>query len=250
MRTFILLCFLLVSLFLQLSSSSTALLLRRQFPMLLQLVNPQCVSQPGSSYDAFVQFKVFMKNHINLYACIICLDSQNQYMPLSRAATHEDLKSHVDHVRKMDREPAPMSSPLHVASELGSEAGSPSSHSRFASPTPSGIPASSLPTSDLFDLFGGRPTQSVHGPALPSDDPNQIYDDFAGELAQNRPSPNESSEFDSSDDEDAYNTWQKPESDDIMPEEHPESDGLLYQYDDRFAEEQRSKISVSTRIYV
>ncbi|KAJ7797935.1 hypothetical protein B0H14DRAFT_2618391 [Mycena olivaceomarginata] len=86
-------------------------------------------------------------------------------------------------------------------------------------------------------------------PALPSDDPNQIYDDFAGELAQNRPSPNESSEFDSSDDEDAYNTWQKPEIDDIMPEEHPESDGLLYQYDDQFAEEQRSKISVSTRIY-
>jgi hypothetical protein len=137
-----------------------------------------------------------------------------------------------------------------MSSPLASEAGSPSSHSRSASPTPSGIPASIRPTSDLFDLFGGRPTQSVHGPALPSDDPNQIYDDFAGELAQNRPSPNQSSEFDSSDDEDAYNTWQEPESDDIMPEEHPESDGLLYQYDDQFAEEQRSKISVSTRIYV
>ncbi|KAJ7848534.1 hypothetical protein B0H13DRAFT_1906711 [Mycena leptocephala] len=155
-------------------------------------------------------------------------------MPLSRAVTHEDFKSHVDRVRRMDREPAPMSSPL------ASEAGSPSSHSRSASPTPSGIPVSSRPTSDLFDLFGGRPTQSVHGPALPSDDPNQIYDDFAGELAQNRPSPNQSSEFDSSDDEDAYNTWQEPESDDIMPEEHPESDGLLYQYDDQFAEEQRN----------
>ncbi|KAJ7916453.1 hypothetical protein B0H13DRAFT_2449123 [Mycena leptocephala] len=127
-----------------------------------------------------------------------------------------------------------------MSSPLASEAGSPSSHSRSASPTPSGIPASSRPTSDLFDLFGGRPTQSVHGPALPSDDPHQIYDDFAGELAQNRPSPNQSSEFDSSDDEDAYNTWQEPESDDIMPEEHPESDGLLYQYDDQFAEEQRN----------
>ncbi|KAJ7882974.1 hypothetical protein B0H14DRAFT_2565056 [Mycena olivaceomarginata] len=69
--------------------------------------------------------------------------------------------------------------------------------------------------SNLFDLFGGRPSQSVHGPALPSDDADQIYDDFAGELAENRQSPDES---ESGDDEDAYNVWQEPEDDETTVE--------------------------------
>ncbi|KAF7349031.1 hypothetical protein MVEN_01424500 [Mycena venus] len=92
-----------------------------------------------------------------------------------------------------------------------------------------------------LDLFGGRPSNylSVHGPALPSDDPDQIYDDFAGELARNRPSPKESDESDSGDDEDDYNPFREPESDGITPLEHPESDGLFHQYDSQIAEEQR-----------
>lgn len=87
----------------------------------------------------------------------------------------------------------------------------------------------------MEDLFGGIPFRSVHGPVLPSDDPNQIYDDFSGDLARNRPSPGP---YNSDDDEDEESDFGEPPSDGILA---VESDGLLHQYNEEFAEEQRGK---------
>ncbi|KAJ7308592.1 hypothetical protein DFH08DRAFT_944451 [Mycena albidolilacea] len=68
---------------------------------------------------------------------------------------------------------------------------------------------------------------------LPSDDPNQIYDDFSGDLARNRPPPGL---YNSDDDEDKESDFGEPPSDGILA---VESDGLLHQYNEEFAEEQR-----------
>jgi hypothetical protein len=126
-----------------------------------------------------------------------------------------------------------MSSPLRTAQAADSDS---ESISRGSSPTRD-------PVGDSFDLFGGIPSAflprdlpSIHGPALASDDPNQIYDDFAGELACNRPS----SQYFSSDDEDNDNYSDELLSDDDTLD-LPESEGLLGQYDHQFAEEQRRK---------
>ncbi|KAJ7181855.1 hypothetical protein C8R46DRAFT_1313390 [Mycena filopes] len=126
-----------------------------------------------------------------------------------------------------------MSSPLRSPSKSAASA---SSRSRSPSPAASdpGTPIAGLAAP--FDLFGGRP--SVHGPALPMDDPSQIYDDFAGELVHNRPHE-ESDDEDGEEDED-YDTFRGPASDDTIPSEHPESEGLLGLYDNQFAEEQRN----------
>lgn len=161
---------------------------------------------------------------------------------LSQAVIHEDRQSHVARVRSLDREPAPMSSPLRATQ--GADSGSESEYHSQNSSTPSGTP--SPPNCNPFnedDLFAGipafTPIPSVHGPALPSDDPNQIYDDFSGELARNRPSP----EYFGSDDEDNYSDdLREPLSDGIM--DVPESEGLLGQYDDHLAEEQRCKFPI------
>ncbi|KAJ6538247.1 hypothetical protein B0H10DRAFT_1971665 [Mycena sp. CBHHK59/15] len=132
-----------------------------------------------------------------------------------------------------------MSSPLRLGGELDSDS---SDHSRTASPTPSGLVFRNAMANPVPDIFGGRP--SVHGPALPSDDPDQIYDDFFGEVSHNRPSPesfNDSSDAgDGSDVEDTPYDAEPPSDDTVMFSlEQPESDGLLYQHDGRLAEEQR-----------
>ncbi|KAF7364704.1 hypothetical protein MVEN_00340200 [Mycena venus] len=178
-----------------------------------QLVNPQ----------------LFTQNRNKSWKCLICPNSQ--YTILSQAIIHEDRRSHVGRVRNLDREPAPMSSPLRTAQAADSDSESTSRHS---SPIRD-------PVGDSFGLFGGIPSAflprhlpSVHGPALASDDPNQIYDDFAGELARNRPS----SQYFGSDDEDNDNYSDELFSDDDTLD-LPESEGLLGQYDDQFAEEQR-----------
>lgn len=174
---------------------------------------------------------VFTQNRSNGWKCLICPNSK--YTVLSQAVIHEDRQTHVARVRNLDREAAPMSSPLRATqgADSDSESGS----------TPSGTPSppNCDPIDEDYDLFAGIPSftgiPSVHGPALPSDDPNQIYDDFSGELARNRPSPEY---YDSDSDDDNYSDdLREPASDATM--DLPESDGLLGQYDDRFAEEQR-----------
>ncbi|KAJ7469075.1 hypothetical protein FB451DRAFT_1177071 [Mycena latifolia] len=91
-----------------------------------------------------------------------------------------------------------------------------------ASLTPSGTPSPPSPLreaeEDPFDLFSGRP--SVHGPALPSDHPNQIYDDFSGEVSRNRPSPQNLDDYWTNEDAnscDDCDDFQQPPSDGAMP---------------------------------
>ncbi|KAJ7825082.1 hypothetical protein B0H13DRAFT_1918803 [Mycena leptocephala] len=92
------------------------------------------------------------------------------------AVRHEDTRGHVNRVRHLDREPAPISSPLRATSETECESG------RGRSPSGSRSPPIRDPVDEFPDLFGGRP--SLHGPVPPSDNLNQIYDDFSGELAR------------------------------------------------------------------
>ncbi|KAF7334908.1 hypothetical protein MVEN_02240500 [Mycena venus] len=177
-----------------------------------QLVNPQ----------------FFIKDRANKWKCIICPDSD--YAILSKAVKHEDFKGHVTRVRQLDRVPAPISSPLRAFSEA-------EDHSSTAS-SPSGTPPSPFrePTEDLFS---GRPT--VHGPALPTDGPDQIYDDFAGQVGRNRPLPEsfDGSNLSDSDDYDNYfGSWDPP-SDGTVNWDQPESDGVFNAYDGQLAEEQR-----------
>ncbi|KAJ7436186.1 hypothetical protein FB451DRAFT_1379084 [Mycena latifolia] len=133
-----------------------------------------------------------------------------------------------------------MSSPMH-ASHTESESGH---QAQASSPAPSRT--SSLPSHDPVEeeeeelnIFGGRP--SLHGPALPSDHPDQIYDDFSGELVQNRPSPEPFGNFGDNNYPDYFRDRESPsDSEGFVPSEHPESDGFLGQYDvSQFAEEQR-----------
>jgi hypothetical protein len=184
---------------------------------------------------------VFTQNRNKHWRCLICPDSK--YTVLSQAVVHEDRTSHVAYVRSLDREPAAMSSPLRATRPANSD----SESSSRSSPTPSSSPPSRDPVDDSFDLFGGIPSAflpgglpSVHGPALASDDPNQIYDDFSGELAHNRPSP----QSPHSDGDDEYYSDDSLVDDDTL--EPPESDGLFGQYDDQFASEQRRKFLHST----
>ncbi|KAJ7038972.1 hypothetical protein C8F04DRAFT_1321658 [Mycena alexandri] len=188
-----------------------------------------CASHPWHfqmSQAQLVNPQLFIKNRSNAWKCIVCPNSK--YTVHSLAVRHEDHKSHVDRIRSLDREPAAMSSPLHASPKSESEF---SHHSRESSP--SGTPSPSNRDA-VEDLFGGIP--SVHGPALPSDDPNQIYDDFSGELARNRPSPGS---YHSDDDEENSSDFGEPPSDDVLPTGMPESDGLLNQYHAQFADEQR-----------
>lgn len=166
--------------------------------------------------------------------CLICPNST--YTPLSKAVQHEDNKSHVARVRTLDRTPAAMSSPLHATSDSESEASESGRNSRpCSSRSRSHSPFSLL--DEEFDLFGDRP--SVHGPALPADDPNQIYDDFSGELARNRPSPKSFDDSDSSDDENCFGDFQGPQSDGTIP-----GTGLVYM--DMHKDNKSSKIIRAT----
>lgn len=163
-----------------------------------------------------------MKGRSNKWKRMICPNSD--YTIFSQAVRHKGNRGHVNRVRHLDREPAPISSPLRATSETESESG----HGR--SPSGSRSPPIRDPVDEFPDLFGGRP--SLHGPALPSDNPDQIYDDFSGELARNRPSPESSDQsFGSSSDSEGYDdyldTSRDPPSDGTIPWELPESDGLM-----------------------
>jgi hypothetical protein len=83
----------------------------------------------------------------------------------------------------------------------------------------------------------------VHGPALPTDDPDQIYNDFAGQVGRNRPLPESFNGSNPSDSDDYGNYFDRrdPPSDGTVHWDQPESDGVLNTYDGQLAEEQRRK---------
>jgi hypothetical protein len=132
-------------------------------------------------------------------------------------------------VRQLDRPANPFPSAPHTPD-------------REASPASPDTPDNPVDPISSPGLFQATPI-SIRGPALPSDDEDQIYDNFSGELAYNRP------HFDADDDE-----W--PESDEDDPEniphfsndraildshesptplpDFPESDGLLMEHGNTF----------------
>jgi hypothetical protein len=198
--------------------------------MTSQLVNPQCLFHALSKKLLVKKIAlVFIKNRSNQWRCTICPDSD--FKILSKAVVHEDFRSHVTRVRQLDRVLAPISSPLRAPSETEDYFSTASSPSETP-PTPFREPTE--------DLFGGRP--AVHGPALPTDDPDQIYDDFGGEVGHNRPLP-ESLDDLSPEDYDDYLDLERdsPRSDGSAHWDQPESDGLFNAYNDQLAEEQRRK---------
>ncbi|KAJ6608824.1 hypothetical protein B0H10DRAFT_2301169, partial [Mycena sp. CBHHK59/15] len=184
----------------ELSSTKSLSLSGHVRPMSKELTNPQ----------------LFTCNRYDHYKCNICPGSS--FTVLSRARAHEDSVSHALLVRQLDRpeDPALVSSPQHHDGVESLHPGSP-------------LPGSSP---GLFQVE----TTSVHGPALPSDDEDQIYDDFSGELAYNRPSSDDEDNgyYDQEDDFSLYHDPHPPSdgpitynSDGPIAYDCPESDGLF-----------------------
>ncbi|KAJ7110945.1 hypothetical protein C8R44DRAFT_742719 [Mycena epipterygia] len=171
--------------------------------------------------------QLFTINPNNHYKCNICPESI--YMVFSRAKKHEDNKDHTRLARNLDHP----EDPVLIQPE------SPS----LADGTP---PRAATESPGLFHTDWA----SVHGPALDSDSEDQIYDDFSGELALNRPSfEDESDEEESWEIHGSHQPSDGPiqlyeeESDHSSPHieslpssdgpELPESDGLLMDRDER-----------------
>ncbi|KAF7328630.1 hypothetical protein MSAN_02475000 [Mycena sanguinolenta] len=187
------------------------------FCLILLLFSPHSLTSTEMA-PQLVNPQLFTQSRSNGWKCLICPHSN--YTVLSQAIRHEDRQSHDTRVRTLDREAAPMSSPLRTTTRVDpgkdsdSESGNQSDSSSDTGPSRT-IP----PSCEEDDLFAGlpfsAPTTSVHGPALASDDPDQIYDDFSGELARNRPSfQNLDSDDDDDDDnypdllQDSFSRWE------------------------------------------
>ncbi|KAA1475151.1 hypothetical protein DENSPDRAFT_883338 [Dentipellis sp. KUC8613] len=120
-------------------------------------------------------------------------------MPRSKAIVHEATEGHVRNVREHDGE-GPITDLLAASDEIPSHE-EPLLHSPLlpSSPgcfefifSPDNKGTASLDDSQLSEgpelLFAVPAT--VHGPALPSDPPSQIYDDYGGNLAAYKPTLN------------------------------------------------------------
>ncbi|KAI0669224.1 hypothetical protein C8Q78DRAFT_1042302 [Trametes maxima] len=156
--------------------------------------------------------KFFLQNHrTGYYKCLLC--DEHQYEPLSRAIQHEDSARHTRKVRMHDR-PDEFSSPFHTSTEVediedinddttgsyedlrevhsfsswrSSGEGPPQAstedlgvHSDFAAlPPPEDLVQDGVSVfhSPVYDSY------TVHGPALVDDSPDQLYDNWGGELA-------------------------------------------------------------------
>lgn len=176
---------------------------------------------------------------------------------MSRARTHEDTPSHTRLARNLDR--AQPEDPVLVPIESSGFAGDIDYAPAGTTPSPD------RPQSESPGLL--RPDQSsIHGPALPEDDEDQIYDNFSGDLAFNRPGFDLEDDSTSDSDEDDADVWEESpasrrpcygpilelaeaefenspannsnlclSSDDLNL---PESDGLLMDHDKQFDETQ------------
>ncbi|KAJ7289869.1 hypothetical protein C8J57DRAFT_1494281 [Mycena rebaudengoi] len=121
-------------------------------------------------------------------------------MSFSRAVRHEDTTAHVSHVRRLDRNknlPSPpllarplSQPPLNVReSQILDDEDVPQSpysasqrglHDYWVDSHPSPPSRSQWTPHDDIEDAGFSPHPSIHGPALDSDDEDQIYNDYAG----------------------------------------------------------------------
>ncbi|KAF7971893.1 hypothetical protein HWV62_19513 [Athelia sp. TMB] len=188
---------------------------------------------------------LFIQDGRGNFACTAC---PTGYESLRRALRHEDTARHVERVRLLDRR-APISSPLREhnpshntpspesTSDIQSGNSSPAQSPHDSHNRPDPGDDSSVPTAQTQpgDLFGDL--HSVHGPALPEDDADQIYDDFIGNHATQRyqtPPDDTDTEDNSASEED------DDEAPTTMPTTMPVTRvDVLRPNDERVAEEQR-----------
>lgn len=151
---------------------------------------------------------VFMQNATGQWCCTICRGKQ-RYWPLSKARRHEISGMHTSRLRELDRpEPWQFSDPfdedVHAQSSYNQPTGSSkippkndlNDNSDEDDELDNEARGLSSPTgSEPRDAHAG-PTDAdendameysvgtIHGPSLPGDDPEQIYDNWGGELAE------------------------------------------------------------------
>ncbi|KAI0793809.1 hypothetical protein C8Q74DRAFT_533196 [Fomes fomentarius] len=152
--------------------------------------------------DSLLYPNFFVRNHRGHWRCLICGKGQ-LYQHLSKAKRHEDTTEHVNNIREVDR-PTEFSSPIQHPrddiqdkspslsnSQLGlgaSEVGFLGGHEHLPSSSPATTSESLHPIVEFGEgtttSRGQRqPLPSIHGPALLGDNPEQLYDNWDGELA-------------------------------------------------------------------
>ncbi|KZT19672.1 hypothetical protein NEOLEDRAFT_1141826 [Neolentinus lepideus HHB14362 ss-1] len=129
-----------------------------------------------------------MRNSEGRWKCLLCPNRPFEH--LSKAAAHEDSHSHVAAVRALDQQPLPSPSLLSQPecdheNQFTSTANTPAVLlTSPPHPRPRPHPRTPEPNLNTRDLLtpSYQSLQVVHGPSLPDDDEDQIYDDWAGEL--------------------------------------------------------------------
>lgn len=219
-------------------------------------VNPHCMSfeimmlvnaEPkGRNYMV-----VFTQSRNKQWKCNIC----------AKAVRHEDTAIHVSRVRQIDqRIPDPLLIPEQTQqSRFGSKLSDisfPEDSTPPSSPQrqPKSMSPPQKPHADQGDLLLG--VRSIHGPALPEDNEYQIYDDWGGELAYNRPESDADRDLEDdtfrsnvSDSTDEDSPTQGPITsshfgdvrDDFEQREKPSAD-LLMRQDDALTDQQRREL--------
>ncbi|KAL7285971.1 hypothetical protein ACG7TL_001086 [Trametes sanguinea] len=143
---------------------------------------------------------LFLQNAAGHYKCMLCADQR--YEPLSKAIQHEFTSKHTKRVREYDR-PDQFSSPFHSALDefpdnmnIGyddSTANIPvpfhSDEHLEARPDPDDLVPDANPSALNPSPYDAS---TIHGPALPEDAPEQLYDNWGGELSIS-PQPADSS---------------------------------------------------------
>lgn len=147
------------------------------------------------------------------------LCKEHRYEPLSKAIEHEYSAKHTQRVREHDR-PTQLSSPL--AAPMEPDAGDTldveetmlnASRSPLGSALYGDVEAEGFrevtPLSDIVPAYESNQLSSiydvhtVHGPALPEDNPEQLYDNWGSEVAQVGEEENDRDDSDLSDDTDS-----------------------------------------------
>ncbi len=170
---------------------------------------------------------VFIRNHENKYRCFIC--DNRPYEPLSKAIRHEGSKLHTDKVRRIDRN-GPLSSPPPVVDELPEVQdeqymlrtghGIGWSRAQDSRTGVDGTPRDDRTSATQKSLHVAQHAEygygTTHGPALPGDSADQLYDDWGGDLAYIDEEAMPEVSYDS---EEGMHTF----NDDLNPSEHDPS---------------------------
>ncbi|KAH9851930.1 hypothetical protein C2E23DRAFT_780036 [Lenzites betulinus] len=130
--------------------------------------------------------KFFMRNVKGQWRCTICGEDRG-YEPLSKARRHEESQMHVRRLRDLDRPRTEhfsddfdesedeLDHPTTNANTMKQSSGA-TYRASYLYPTSN----HAMSNSESVEHFAG----TIHGPALSEDAPEQLYDDWGGELAE------------------------------------------------------------------